>query len=330
MSVLDTQFLVSQMNEERRILGIDASGLSKSYGSHHVLSGVDLRVERGRLLALLGPNGAGKTTIVRTLATLLKPEAGQACVAGYDVVRERSEVRRRISLTGQYAALDEQQSGRENLEMIGRLRRLPAARARLVVRDLLDRFELREAGDRRVASYSGGMRRRLDLAAGLIGEPEVVFLDEPTVGLDPRSRQVMWKIVRDLTDRGTTVLLTTQYLDEADALADRVVVLDSGRVVAEGSPGELKRRVGGERLDMRLIDRGAFAEVTARLGDRAGRGDLDHLTIGVPVQDDATKVRELLDEIDPERRRIASFSLQEASLDDVFMTLTGHDRARVA
>jgi ABC-2 type transport system ATP-binding protein len=313
------------MAEEQRGLGIDASGLSKSYGNHRVLDGVDLCVERGRLLALLGPNGAGKTTIVRVLATLLRPEAGQARVAGYDVLRERSQVRRRISLTGQFAALDEQQTGSENLEMIARLRQLPAAEARLVARDLLRRFELAEAADRRVASYSGGMRRRLDLAAGLIGDPKVVFLDEPTVGLDPRSRQVMWQIVRGLTDAGTTVLLTTQYLDEADALADRIVVLDNGRVVAEGSPGELKRRVGGERLDLQLTDRVAFAQVAARLGDDGGRTDQYQLRISIPVPDNAAKVRELLDELDPDRQRIASFSLQQASLDDVFMALTEPD-----
>ena len=329
MSVLHTQFL-EQTEASLGSAGVDAHGLSKSYDTHLVLDSVDLRIERGQVLALLGPNGAGKTTIVRILATLAEADGGHACVAGYDVRSERRSVRRRISLTGQFAALDEQQSGRENLEMIGRLRQLSAAEARVVAGDLLSRFDLHDAADRRVAAYSGGMRRRLDLAAGLIGDPEVVFLDEPTTGLDPRSRQLMWEIVRRLRDGGTTVLLTTQYLDEADVLADRIVVLDQGRVVAEGSPGELKRRVGGERLDMRLADRTAYERVADLLGPRVGYRDDERLMIGIPVEDDATTIRSLLDQIDPDRERITSFSLREASLEDVFMTLTGDNRRPAA
>jgi ABC-2 type transport system ATP-binding protein len=228
-----------------------------------VLTGVDLRVERRSVFALLGPNGAGKTTTVRILATLTPPDAGRARVAGFDVVRDRHRVRRSISLTGQYAAVDELQTGEENLRMMGRLARLPRAQARRRARELLDQFDLADAGRRRVATYSGGMRRRLDLAASLVGRPSVIFLDEPTTGLDPRGRQAMWGVITGLAGSGVTVFLTTQYLEEADRLADRIALIDGGRVVAEGTAAELKQKVADQRLELELADAAAFDEVAA-------------------------------------------------------------------
>ena len=309
-------------------LAIEAHDLAKSYDAKPVVRGIDLLVPAGTVLALLGPNGAGKTTTVRMLATLLAPGGGHARVACYDIVTERHEVRRRISLTGQYAALDELQTGAENLVMIGRLLRLPAAAARARARELLAQFDLLGAAERRVGAYSGGMRRRLDLAASLVGSPEVIFLDEPTTGLDPRSRQAMWARVAELARGGTTVLLTTQQLEEADALADRIAVLDGGRIVAAGTPEELKARVAGKRLELRACDEAAFDELAARLGPRAAHSDRATLTLGTPTGGTATEVRALLDELDPERDAIDAFSLHTTTLDDVFMTLTGHHTER--
>jgi ABC-2 type transport system ATP-binding protein len=226
---------------------IEATGLVKTYGGRQVLAGVDLRVERGEVFALLGQNGAGKTTTVRILATLARPDGGRARVAGHDVVRERAEVRRRISLTGQYVALDELLTGEDNLFLIARLRRMGSREARARTVELLEQFALQEAADRRVGTYSGGMRRRVDLAASLLGRPEVVFLDEPTTGLDPRSRQGLWDVVHGLARDGTTIFLTTQYLEEADRLADRIAVLHGGVLAAEGTADELKRQVSGQR-----------------------------------------------------------------------------------
>jgi ABC-2 type transport system ATP-binding protein len=224
---------------------IEAIGIAKEYGAQRVLAGVDLRVERGSVFSLLGPNGAGKTTMVRILSTLLRADAGRARVAGFDVVEDQRAVRRAISLTGQYAAVDELQTGEENLRMMGRLAGLGRAASRARASELLTRFDLTGAARRQVVTYSGGMRRRLDLAASLVAQPSVLFLDEPTTGLDPRSRLVMWDVIGDLVDGGVTVFLTTQYLEEADRLADRVAVLDGGRVVAEGTPAELKREAAG-------------------------------------------------------------------------------------
>ncbi|MGW5446932.1 ATP-binding cassette domain-containing protein [Streptomyces asiaticus] len=304
---------------------IEASGLEKSYGAVKVLRGVDLSVAPGRVFALLGPNGAGKTTTVRILATLTPPDAGRARVAGLDVVAERRRVRRAISLTGQYAAVDEMQTGEENLRMMGRLTRLGRAEARDRAHELLERFDLTGAARRTVGTYSGGMRRRLDLAAGLVGHPEVIFLDEPTTGLDPRSRQAMWEVVKGLAADGVTVFLTTQYLEEADQLADRVAVVDGGRVVAEGTPAELKERVAGQRLDLVLGDVTAYETVARRLGVRLVWSDADRLTLGVATDGSAAHVRALLDEIDPGRRAVDRFTVHSATLDDVFMALTGHD-----
>ncbi len=302
---------------------IEVDDLIKSYRAVRVLDGIRLRVRTGTVFALLGPNGAGKTTTLKILATLVTPDGGSARVAGHDVVAERAAVRRRISLTGQYAAVDELQTGRENLEMMGRLRHLPRRAARARATELLDRFDLADASDRRVAGYSGGMRRRLDLAASLVASPELIFLDEPTTGLDPRARQAMWEIVTGLTEAGVTVFLTTQYLDEAEQLADTIAVLDRGRIVAEGSARELKQRVGGARLELQLADPPSFDELTGYLGARAVHADRSTLTIGTATDGSASEARALLDELDPDRVRIARFDVRTASLDDVFMTLTG-------
>ncbi|MFP3991603.1 ATP-binding cassette domain-containing protein [Streptomyces sp. E11-3] len=297
---------------------IEATGLTKAYDDVQVLSGVDLTVPRGAVHALLGPNGAGKTTAVRILATLIAPDAGTARVAGHDIRTDRAGVRRAISLTGQFAAVDELQTGAENLRMMARLARLsrPAARARAA--ELLARFDLTDAGRRLVRTYSGGMRRRLDLAASLVGEPEVIFLDEPTTGLDPRSRQELWSVVRELAAQGTTVFLTTQYLEEADQLADRIALLDGGKLVAEGTSDELKRRVAGHRLDLTLTDSATYM----RLAPHAVHHSPETRTLGIPTDGSAGQVRALLDELDPTRTAIRSFSLHTATLDDVFLALT--------
>jgi ABC-2 type transport system ATP-binding protein len=309
-------------------LMIETSGLAKAYGEVKVLAGVDLRVERGSIFSLLGPNGAGKTTTVRILSTLIRPDGGRATVAGQDIVAERHAVRRSISLTGQYAAVDDMQTGEENLRMMGRLCRLSATQSRQRAARLLERFDLTEAGRRRVGTYSGGMRRRLDLAASLVGQPSVIFLDEPTTGLDPRSRQAMWDVIAELVGSGVTIFLTTQYLDEADRLADRVAVIDGGRVVAEGSPAQLKAQVAEQRLDITFGDRAAFDASARLLGERAVTSDADRLTIGVPTDGSAGHVRTLLDEVDPDRQRIEQFTVHTATLDDVFLALTGHAASR--
>jgi ABC-2 type transport system ATP-binding protein len=303
---------------------IEAVGLAKSYGATKVLDGVDLAVPPGSVLSLLGPNGAGKTTTVRILATLTGLDGGRARVAGHDVVRQRREVRRRISLTGQHTAVDEPQTGEENLRMIGRLAGLGRTAARQRALELLDEFELGDVAGRRVATYSGGLRRRLDLAASLVGRPEVIFLDEPTTGLDPRSRLAAWRMIAGLAGSGVTVLLTTQYLEEADRLADRIAVLDGGRVVADGSPAELKARVGDQRLDLEFADRDAFEAAVLRLGARVIRRDESRRSVGVATDGSAAQVRGLLDEVDPDRGRLTRFAMNAPTLDDVFLALTGH------
>ncbi|WP_411083820.1 ATP-binding cassette domain-containing protein [Streptomyces sp. cmx-18-6] len=301
---------------------IEASGLTKSYGKPavRVLDGIDLRVERGSVFALLGPNGAGKTTCVRILATLTAADSGTARVAGYDVVADRSAVRRAISLTGQFAAVDETQTGEENLRMMARLTGLSRAAARRRAEELLGRFGLTGAARRPVVTYSGGMRRRLDLAAGLVGSPEpgVFFLDEPTTGLDPRSRQELWRVVRELAERGASVLLTTQYLEEADRLADRIALLNKGRIAAEGTAADLKGRVAGHRLDLVLTSRDSYLG----LAGRAVHHSPETLTLGLPTDGSAAHVRALLDEIDPAGTEIDRFTLHSATLDDVFLALT--------
>lgn len=297
---------------------IEATGLRKTYGKVDVLRGLDLAVPRGTVYGLLGPNGAGKTTTVRILATLTEADAGTARVAGHDLRTDRARARRAISLTGQFTAVDEMQTGAENLRMMARLARGSRAAARTRAAELLDRFDLTHAADRLVRTYSGGMRRRLDLAASLVGDPDVIFLDEPTTGLDPRSRQELWSVVRDLSARGTTVFLTTQYLEEADRLADRIAVLHGGELVAEGTSEELKRRIAGHRLDVVLTDRAAYL----RLASRAVHHEPGTRTLGFPTDGDAPQVRALLDELDPDRTAIQRFTLHTATLDDVFLTLT--------
>ena len=307
-------------------LAIEASGLIKSYGGVRVLRGIDLQVPRGSVFALLGPNGAGKTTTVRILATLSRPDGGRAWIAGFDVVRDRRQIRRRISLTGQFAALDAAQTGEENLRMIARLAGLPRAAARRRAAELLDQFELTEAGRRRVGTYSGGMRRRLDLAASLAGHPSVIFLDEPTTGLDPQSRLITWRAIASLAASGVTVFLTTQYLEEADRLAGQIAVLDGGLVVAAGTAAELKRRVAAQRLDLTCPTPAAFGQVSQILAGRAVHLDPAALTVGVATDGSAAQVRAVLDEADPGRDLVASFAVRGATLDDVFFALTGYDQ----
>ncbi|HEY1914209.1 MAG TPA: ATP-binding cassette domain-containing protein [Streptosporangiaceae bacterium] len=304
-------------------LAVEATGLKKSYGTTRVLAGVDLRVPRGSVFALLGPNGAGKTTMVRILATLLRADAGEARVAGFDVVRQRRQVRTSISLTGQFAAVDELQTGAENLRMMARLARMPHRQARQRASELLSQFDLVQAAGKRVATYSGGMRRRLDLAAGLVLSPAVIFLDEPTTGLDPRSRQQMWEVINGLAGRGVTIFLTTQYLEEADQVADKIALVDDGRVVAEGTAAQLKQRVAGQRLDLVARTAADFATLARRLGDRAIRADVADLVVGVATDGSATQVRDLLDELDPDRSAVATFAVHTPTLDDVFLALTG-------
>jgi ABC-2 type transport system ATP-binding protein len=308
-------------------LAIEVRGLTKAYRNVTVLAGIDLAVHRGCIQVLLGPNGAGKTTLVRILATLVKADAGTARVAGFDVAREGRQVRRHISLTGQYAAVDAAQTGAENLWMMGRLAGLSRGAARARAAEMLERFNLAEAGGRKVGTYSGGMRRRLDLAVSLTGRPSVVFLDEPTTGLDPSSRQAMWHIVLGLAHCGVTVFLTTQYLDEADRLADRIAVLDRGRVIAEGSAADLKRRVCDQRLDLTATDIPAYERLEHVLGARVQHRDPLRAVLGVATDGSAAHIRALLDECDPGRTAVRSFAVHMATLDDVFHALT-HGVAR--
>jgi len=303
-------------------LAIEASGLAKSYGGVCVLGGIDLRVPRGSVFALLGPNGAGKTTTVRILATLSRADAGQARVAGFDVDRDRRQVRRHISLTGQFVALDAALTGEENLRMIGRLAGLPRAAARRRAAELLEQFDLAPAAGRRVGTYSGGMRRRLDLAASLAGSPAVIFLDEPTTGLDPQSRLTAWRAIAGLAADGVTVFLTTQYLDEADRLAGQIAVLNGGLLVATGTSAELKRRVAAQRLDLTCSNAEAFEQVRSLLTNRVVHLDRAARTVGVATDGSAAQVRALLDQADPGRDLVASFAVRGATLDDVFFTLT--------
>jgi ABC-2 type transport system ATP-binding protein len=321
------------MNETYRAdssgaLAIEATGLEKSFGAVRVLSGVDLAVPPGIVFALLGPNGAGKTTTVRILATLTRADAGRARVAGHDVERERHKVRRSISLAGQYAAVDGLQTGAENLRMMGRLSGLSSREAQRRADGLLTQFGLAGAANRRVGTYSGGMRRRLDLAASLTGRPSVIFLDEPTTGLDLPSRQALWQVIGDLAARGVTVFLTTQYLEEADLLASHIAVIDGGRVVADGTPGDLKKLIAGQRLDLVLADSAAFGAVARLAGGRAVTADPGSLTIGVATEGTAGEVRALLDEFDPDRSAVRSFSVHTTTLDDVFLALTSGTAGR--
>jgi ABC-2 type transport system ATP-binding protein len=303
---------------------VETTRLHKSYGSVEALRGVDLRVETGSVFGLLGPNGAGKTTAVRILTTLLLPDDGSAQVAGFDVVHDASKVRAQIGLAGQYAAVDENLTGFENLEMVGRLYHLGRGPSRARARELLSSFDLADAGGRLVRTYSGGMRRRLDLAAALVARPPVLFLDEPTTGLDIRSRIGLWDAIEALVSEGTTVLLTTQYLDEADRLADRIAVIDQGLVIAEGTPDELKDQVGGERLDIHLCDSQRGEEAVAALASIASdRPFLEDGSVRVPVAQRRGTIAEAVRALDDAGIAIDDISVSVPTLDDVFLNLTG-------
>jgi oleandomycin transport system ATP-binding protein len=316
---------VTQQNRGDMTNAIEAGGLVKRFGKTTALAGVDLVARQGTVLGVLGPNGAGKTTAVRILATLLRPDSGQARVCGYDVGRQAHQVRQLIGLTGQYASVDEGLSGANNLIMIGRLLGESRARARARAAELLERFDLAEAAQRPVKTYSGGMRRRLDLAASLVGHPRVLYLDEPTTGLDPRSRIDVWGMIRGLVADGVTVLLTTQYLDEADQLAHDIVVIDHGKVIATGTPDELKSKTGGQVLEVVPADRAHLdrvAAVLAGLTRAAPAADPESGMVRVPVAD-AAVLPVIIRDLDDAGVELAEFTLRKASLDEVFFALTG-------
>lgn len=305
---------------------IKAKNLTKSYGTNHVLKGIDLNVERGTMLALLGPNGAGKTTTVRILSTLLKYDQGSVSIEGYDVVQDADKVRTVIGLTGQSAAVDELLTGRENLVMMGRLYRLTKDSATARAVELLEEFDLITAADRPAKTYSGGMRRRLDLAVSLIATPPVIFLDEPTTGLDPRSRLSMWAIINKLKAAGTTILLTTQYLEEADQLADKIVVIDGGRVIAEGTSAELKSKVGKDRLELTFRDAKTLANAQKTLGKEVVDTNDKDLSATLIINDTNKDVRRILDALAKNMVAIVSLAVHKPTLDDVFLSLTGKQK----
>lgn len=306
---------------------IEATGLAKHYKEVKALDGLDLSVPEGSILALLGPNGAGKTTAVSILSTLISPDAGVATVAGKNIVKDAREVRKLIGLSGQYAAVDEHLTGFENLDMVGRLYRLGRERARVRARELLDRFDLTDAADRPVKTYSGGMRRRLDLAAAIVAEPRVLFLDEPTTGLDPRSRTEMWSVIRDLVGKGTTLLLSTQYLEEADRLADDIIVIDRGREIAHGTADQLKDMVGGERIEVTVSDAADVERTSGILeGYAVGKIRIDERTKSLiaPISGGAAMFTKALRNIDDAGIGVNDVGLRRPTLDDVFLSLTGH------
>jgi ABC-2 type transport system ATP-binding protein len=306
---------------------INVENVSKFFDQIKALDNVNLQVRKGRVMALLGPNGAGKTTLVRILTTLLTPSEGKATVSGLDVVNDAQQLRSSIGLTGQYAAVDEILSGRENLEMVGRLYHLPKDEAGRRAAELLRQFELEEAADRQVKTYSGGMRRRLDLAASLIVRPKILFLDEPTSGLDPRSRFALWNVIRDLVEEGTTVLLTTQYLEEADQLAHYIFVIDHGRIIAQGTSDELKRKTGGDVLELHLTvhDKAAeAAEAVREFGDGEPFVNQTSGIVTMPTEKGAAVLVDVVRKLDESNLKLSDVMLRRPSLDDVFMKLTGH------
>ena len=302
-----------------------AEGPVKEFGEVRALDGVDLVVPRGQVVGLLGPNGAGKTTTVRILSTLLKPTAGTARVAGFDVTKDPDEVRRSIGLTGQYAAVDEYLTGRENLRMFGDLYHLSPKYVKARTAELLDWFDLAAAADRPARTYSGGMRRRLDLAASLVAQPSILFLDEPTTGLDPRSRLGLWEVIHNLVAQGTTVLLTTQYLEEADQLAQDIVVIDHGKVIAHGTSEQLKDQIGGDRVEISVVDPSKVdAAVRAIASVSQGEPLVDELRVSAPVSGGSTVLVDAIRALDAEGVEVTDLVLRRPTLDDVFMALTGH------
>ncbi|HEU4444515.1 MAG TPA: ATP-binding cassette domain-containing protein, partial [Nitrososphaeraceae archaeon] len=303
---------------------IVVKGLGKSFKKLTVLDGVDFSVKRGTVLALLGPNGAGKTTTIRILSTLLLPDGGQALIHGFDVVREANKVRSLIGLTGQYAAVDEYLTGEENLHMIGRLYRLNHQDIKRRTQELLELFDLMEASARTVKTYSGGMRRRLDLAVSLIAAPPIIFLDEPTTGLDPRSRLIMWDIIEQLVGAGTTILLTTQDMDEADRLADKIVVIDGGRIIAEGTADELKQRVGSERLEITIAEASNFETAKRVVYGEGLHLDSKTRTLSLATKGGVHQLKQVLSRLDEAGIGVENVSFHRPTLDDVFLTLTGH------
>jgi ABC-2 type transport system ATP-binding protein len=305
---------------------IVARGVGKSFGEHRVLDQVDLTVAEGTTCSLLGPNGAGKTTMVRILSTLIPADAGDIQIDGHDLATESGAVRGVIGVTGQFSAVDNLLTGAENLRLMADLRHLGRDGGRRRVRELLERFDLADAADRRVSTYSGGMRRRLDLAMTLIGEPRLIFLDEPTAGLDPRSRRTMWQIIGELVADGVTIFLTTQYLDEADQLADRIVVLDHGHIVAEGTPVELKRRIPGGHVELRFADPRALHEAASLLGTAPPEDE--QLTLQVPADGTLASLRGLLEQLDNASVEVEDLSIHTPDLDDVFFAVTGHSTAQ--
>jgi ABC-2 type transport system ATP-binding protein len=316
------------MNATQPQPAISATGLRKSYGDHVVLDGIDLNVPAGTVFSLLGPNGAGKTTAVRILSTLISADGGEVRVAGHDLVREPQAVRAAIGVTGQFSAVDNKLTGEENLILMADLRRLGKREGRRRAADLLDRLDLVDAARKIASTYSGGMRRRLDLAMTLVGDPRIIFLDEPTTGLDPRSRRTMWQIVRDLVDGGVTIFLTTQQLEEADRLADRIAVLDRGKIVAEGTPQELKRLVPGGHIRLQFAGSAAL-EKAVRVFGEAAPSDGEALTLLVPGDGGIASIRALLDSLDRESIDVDELSVHTPDLDDVFLALTGrHDGER--
>lgn len=306
---------------------IEVRGLEKSFKNVSVLKGIDLSVKKGTMLALLGPNGAGKTTTVRILSTLLEPDNGQVLVNGFDVVQDPHMVRSTIGLTGQYAAVDEYLSGRENLEMMGKLYHLPKDRIKPKAQELLEQFDLVDAAERPVKTYSGGMRRRLDLAASLVAEPPIIFLDEPTTGLDPRSRIAMWDVIERLKKEGATILLTTQYLEEADKLADQIAVIDHGKVIALGTANELKSKVGSERIEMVIEANSNFQKACEIITGSDVRTNADERSISVSTDGSVREVKRVLDALFEAGIEIDSMTVHKPTLDDVFLKFTGHESA---
>lgn len=304
---------------------IEIKGLTKSFGEKQVLKGIDLSVHAGKIVAILGPNGAGKTTTIKILSTLLDPDGGDIKVNGYDVVKQADQVRESIGLTGQFAAVDEYLTGEENLNLIGRLYHLKKSDAQKVTNELIEQFDLVESSTKPVKSYSGGMKRKIDLAMSLIASPSVIFLDEPTTGLDPRSRQAMWTMIKQLAAQGTAILLTTQYMDEADYLADHIIVIDHGKVIAEGNSSELKGQVGDDRLDIVIPNDQEFEAAVKALDGEAVKSDAEARTISVAAKEGVAKLTATLAVLEKANVKVETVSLRKPTLDDVFMELTGHE-----